>query len=43
MAHLRNADVKSLQNYYQNEMATMAQDLQAKDEIINNNREKIHS
>lgn len=43
MAHLRNADIKSLQTYYQNEMATMAQDLQAKDEIIGENREKIHS
>ena len=43
IANLRVADIKSLQTYYQNEMATMAQDLEAKDQIIASNREKIHS
>lgn len=30
MATMRNTDIKSLQEYYQNELATMAQDLAEK-------------
>lgn len=41
-AQLRSADMRSLQEYYQNELATMAQDLEQKELIIGENREKVH-
>lgn len=34
IGQLRHADINSLQDYYQNELATMAEDLQAKEQII---------
>lgn len=43
IAHLRHADIHSLQEYYQNELATMAEDLQAKEQIIKESRDKIHA
>ena len=34
VAHLRNADISSLRNYYENEMAVLLQDSSHKDIII---------
>lgn len=42
MAELRHADISSLQKYYQNELAAMTVDLNEKDQIVKDNREKVH-
>ena len=43
MAHLRHADISSLKNYYENQIAALLQDLENKEKIISENREKLHN
>jgi hypothetical protein len=43
LAQLRHCDIHSLQQYYQNELSVMAEDLQLKDKIIQATRSKLHS
>lgn len=42
MAHLRHADISSLKNYYENQIVALLQDLENKEKIVEENREKLH-
>jgi hypothetical protein len=42
LAQLRSCDIQSIQQYYQNELTTMTEELQLKQNIIQENRDKIH-
>lgn len=42
MAHLHQADLKSLKNYYENQLNIQLQDLENREAVIKENREKVH-